>query len=72
MELRSKDLCDKNLVELFLPEHNPPAGEVVRGQLHFHAIAGQNSNEMLSHFAGDNTEDLAIGIIEPQLEHGIW
>jgi tetratricopeptide (TPR) repeat protein len=62
---------DEAVAALFLPEDNPPFGEIVGGKLYLHAVAGEDADEMLAHFAGDNAEDFGFGIVELELEHRV-
>ncbi len=56
---------------LFLAEDDSTFGQVVGGKFHFDAVTGKNSDEMLSHFAGDNAQDFLVGPVQFQFEHGI-
>ena len=58
---------------LFLPEHDPSAGEVVGGEFNFHLIPRQNADEMLAHLPRNMTKDLAglTALFQAQLEHRI-
>lgn len=35
----------------FFAKDDPGLGQIVRGKLHFHLVAGNDSDEMLAHFA---------------------
>ena len=56
-----------------LAEDDSAAGEVVGGEFDFDFVAGEDADEMLAHFAGDVTEDLAAcaALLKAELEHGI-
>src|SRR5829696_6375348 len=56
---------------LFLPENNPPLGQVVRRELHFHAVPRQDADEMLAHFSRDDPQDLLVAAIQLELEHRV-
>ena len=59
------------LPALFLAKHNPPFGEIVGRKLDLHAVAGEDADEMLSHFARDNAQNLRLGIVQLKLEHRV-
>jgi hypothetical protein len=40
-------------------------------QLHLHAVAGQNADEVLAHLARNNAKDFAIRVVQAQLEHRV-
>src|ERR1700722_11670320 len=58
---------------LLLAEDDSAFRQIVRGKLHLDAIAWEDADEMLSHLAGDDAEDLlsAVGRVQTQLEHGV-
>src|SRR5688572_2722683 len=56
---------------LLLAEDDAALGEIVGGELDLDAVAGQDADEVLAHFAGDDAEDLAVGAVELELEHGV-
>src|SRR6185436_20804126 len=55
---------------LFQAVHDPPAVEVVGRELHQHAIARQDADEMLAHLAGDVRQDLVL-VVELHPEHRV-
>jgi hypothetical protein len=55
---------------LLVAVNDPPAIQVVGTQLHGHAIAGQNADEVLAHPSRDMGQSLVI-VLELDLEHGI-
>ena len=57
--------------ELLLSEDDSPLGQVVRREFDLHAVAGEDADEMLAHFARDDTEDFGFGIVELELEHRV-
>ncbi len=36
---------------LLLPEDDPTLGQIIRRELHAHAVAGEDADEVLAHFA---------------------
>ena len=56
---------------LFVPVRNSAAVEIVRRQFNEHAIAGQNSDEVLAHLAGDVRQHLVLVIFQLHSEHGV-
>ena len=56
--------------QLLVPVHNPSAIQVVRTQLHGHAVAGQYPDEVLAHPSRDMGQHLVI-ILEFDFEHGV-
>src|SRR4051812_21260802 len=54
---------------LLLAEDDPAFGQVVRGELNLHPIAGQDADEELAHLAGHDAQDLVVRVVEAELEH---
>lgn len=54
-----------------LPEDDPAFAQVVRGELHFDSVAGEDADEVFAHFAGDDAEDLVVGVVQLELEHRV-
>src|SRR5436190_24173752 len=49
---------------------DPTSGEVVRGELHLHAVAGQESDVVHAHLPGDVGQHL-VAVLELDPEHGV-
>lgn len=56
---------------LFLAEDDSPFGQVVGGEFDLDTVAGEDADEMFAHFAGDDPQDFAVGIVQAQLEHRV-
>src|SRR3954449_7287060 len=55
---------------LLVPVDDPTPREVVRGQLHHHAVLREDPNVVLAHLAADVGEHLvSVGQLDP--EHGV-
>ena len=46
-----------------LSEDDAALGEVVGRELHLDAVAGENADEVLAHFAADKAEDLVVAAV---------
>jgi hypothetical protein len=55
---------------LLLPVCNPPPGQIVRGELHSYAIAGENPDVEFAHFPGDVSKN-DVSVVEFDPEHGV-
>src|SRR4051794_26139394 len=55
---------------LLVPIGDPTSGEVVRGDLHLHPIAGEDADPVHAHAAGAVGQDF-VAVLELDLEHGI-
>jgi hypothetical protein len=53
-------LAEANLCPLLFAEDNPRFGQVVGRQFHRDLVSGHDTNEMLAHFAGDVSQDVAL------------
>src|SRR5690349_19061358 len=54
-----------------LPEDDPSPGQVVGAEFDFDAVAGEDADEMLAHFARHDAEDLAVAVVQTELEHRV-
>src|SRR6476619_712059 len=55
---------------LFEAIGNPTLGQIIRGQLDEHLVAGQHANPVLAHLAGGVAEDF-VAVLELHAEHGV-
>ena len=59
------------MFRLLFAENNPRLGQVIGRQFHRNLISGHDANEMLAHFAGDVSQDVALtGQIDAK--HRAW
>src|SRR5688500_10953441 len=54
----------------FVAVDDAPAGEVVRTQLHYDSVLGQDADVVLPHLAADVSQDL-VAILKLDPEHGV-
>lgn len=57
--------------QYLFPAHDAPASEVVKAEFDLDSIAQQHLDVVLSHLAADHAQDLVLGLIQLDLEHGI-
>jgi hypothetical protein len=47
-----------------------PSGQVVRGELDFHAVTGEDADVVLTHLSRDRREDIMVSLVELHAKHG--